>query len=149
MTMMINQTHVGTPPDFSCRAGAVTGFERGFGDRAAVATGAADGPSARGMVGTRFVGSAGGFGAVGTVTGATRASGVAGGGEDAGCAPASEADAVVEGGVAADEPATAAGADRGALATGAAVGWTAGATFGTEAAGVCAPTLGGGCATSA
>lgn len=142
MTMMINQSHVGTPPDFCCRTGA-TGFERGFGDRAAVVDGA-DGPSTRGIVVTGFVGSAGGFGGVGTVTGASRASD---GAEGAAWAPASEAAAA---GVTGEEPATAAGADRGALAIGAAVeGSTAGATFATEAAGVCAPTLGGGWATSA
>lgn len=147
MTTMSNQSHVGTPPDFSCRTGAVTGFERGFGGRAAVGDGA-DAPSTRGIVATRFVGSAGGFGVVGTVTGATRASW--GGGEGAAWAAASGAGADVEAGVPAEGPATAAGADRGALATGAAVeGWTAGATLGTEAAGVGAPTLGGGCATSA
>lgn len=145
MTMMINQSQVGTPPDF-CATGEVTGLGRGFGGRVADVDWA-DGPSTRGMVFTGFVGSAGGFGAVGTVTGSICASS---GGEGRAWAPTSEAGADVEAGVTGEEPATAAGADRGALAIGAAVeGWTAGATFGMEAAGVCAPALGGGCATSA
>ncbi len=78
--MMMIQSQVGTPPDFSDLTGAVAGFGRGFAARAPVGDGA-DGPSARGMVVTRFVGSAGatgcggdtgGAGGVGTVTGSRR-----------------------------------------------------------------------------
>ena len=143
--MMMIQTQVGTPPDFAGLMGAVVGFERGLGARAPVGEGA-EGPSTRGIVATRFVGSAGGTGAV---TGAG-AAGATGSREEllasAGSALAMDAGVGVAEGC---EPATAAGADRGALAIGAAVGSTAGTTFGAAGAGVCAPDLGGGCATSA
>ena len=146
--MMMSQTQVGTPPDFSLTDGAV-GFERGFAGRAPVGDDA-EGPSARGMVATRFVGSAGGAGGMdgadgggaGTVTGSRRGAGadaIALSGSDLG-------DDAGVGMAAGEEPATAAGADRGALAIGAAVGSTPGATFGAAGAGVCAPDLGGGCA---
>src|SRR5688572_32508767 len=62
MMMMMIQTQVGTPPDFAGFMGAVVGFERGLGARAPVGEGAED-PSTRGIVATRFVGSAGGTGA--------------------------------------------------------------------------------------
>ena len=159
--MMMIQTQVGTPPDFSTLTGVV-GFGRAFGARTPDGDGA-DEPSVRGMVITRFVGSAGGagggeeagggdggdggdgVGGVGTVTDSTR-------GADGVMPPTTPSVADVDGGVEVAEgcegAATAAGSDRGALAIGAAVKSTA-ATLGTAGAGVCAPDLGGGCATSA
>src|SRR5688572_21955288 len=150
MMMMMIQTQVGTPPDFAGLMGAVVGFERGLGTRAPVGDGA-EGPSTRGIVATRFVGSAGGTGAAtGTggagATGSRRAAAPEATLASAGSAFGMDAGVGVAEGC---EPATAAGADRGALAIGTAVGSTAGSTFGAAGAGVCAPDLGGGCATSA
>ena len=147
--MMMIQTQVGTPPDFAGLMGAVVGFERGLGARAPVGEGA-EGPSTRGIVATRLVGSAGGKGAA-TGAGGAGATGSRRAAPEAMLASAGSAFGMDAGvGVAEGcEPATAAGADRGALAIGAAVGSTAGTTFGAAGAGVCAPDLGGGCATSA
>jgi hypothetical protein len=63
MMMMMIHSQVGMPPEFSSLAGAVTGFGRDFAARAVPPVGdGAEAPSARGIVVTRFVGSAGATG---------------------------------------------------------------------------------------